>query len=694
MSLAWFDRLKGRTCPSVPDDDVPGRWALLPANDDVRVNGQILAASRPYFLVPDRRDNWSLSDHENNVLANGRFGLGLLPDVTDVRAIRQVAAAMSEAECLEDLIRVSPLPVDLDDRVQRQKIDYEIESKLSQLVHVCHRPRQQLTTDLEKLPVGRAKRIPPRSIEFLASHSEDWKRRTATGIEPSHVVAEILEDQTNIYENRVAAALIDRIVHYLAERVAELEKIFALLNDEHNFRLALQVGKHFRLANRMSSLWGAAYLDEDVSHAAAETRSRLKHIRATVLGLKRTRLYRGVPQRRDVRRELHHTNILENDPHYREVAALWRAWHEYGEKPEKSEEAIFGEWQEANSNFAAFCRLIVIRAADDIGWKPRDYQEKASSKSAVLIGPSGLPANISIDESGVMTIVDQFATELRLVPLLAGLSRTKDQTSISTWIDDVMAQKGDVDTVVLYLGRSSEIEDVADEMPSLGVKLESLAASGSSALKKTYFIPVSPFEITSVEKVGRILNSWLLSHLLKTYPPRIKCPKNLASYLQLDQQTRLLSVDELALIKPIDHRTVAELFKRMDNLERPDVRRQVGQVSVNAVARVRTDLNAAVGAFSGILRCPVCGGETNNFLARGDAAYVCVCDSRDCDSEWGVKTCGGCHEPYSYILPNRSQVEQSVETTLGWLDRRSGRDCIAVPCAQATTSLFICSTLR
>ena len=687
----WLDRLTGRSQKDAPDDDVPGRWALRQSALQIEMNSQTLAGTTPFFLVPDRRDNWTVAEVESQTQAHGRFGTGLLPDMTDIHALRQIAVPIGQSETLGELVLVAPLPADLNDRVQRQRIDQEIERQLLHLMHVCHRPRQQLTTDLEKLPVGRAKRIPPRSIEYLTAHSEDWKRRTATGIEPSHVIAEIIEDQIDIYENRVAAELVDCIVKYLGERTAELEKIFALLNDDHNFRLALQVGKHFRLANRISALWGSTFVDEGLSKVAAETRERLGQMRRSTLGLKRTRLYKGVPGRREVKRELHHTNILENDPHYREVAALWRAWHDYGAIQEESEGEIFTHWQQANSDFVALCRLLVIRAAHDIGWKPQDLNSAAPAKNVVLIGPTGNPATLTVDDSGILTLVDDSSSTLRIVPLLASLARTTDSKRIAEWLDEGEQTTDGADVMVLYLGKSSELDDLGAEDSSLANRLEALTPIAASRTSRRWFVPVGPFEITSIEKVGRILNGWLRGRLFTSYPPRVRCPANLAEFLQLNQFGKWNSGDEWFLTAPIFQQHIDAFEGKANTLTRPDVQRQFGHISSNAIRRALLDIQNSVKFYFGVLHCPVCKQHNSEFAARGGGAYSCSC--RSCESEWGLRVCGSCHSSYPYLLPDRSTEQRSGASSHGWLDRLFGEDCISVPCARPMApGGFVCPT--
>lgn len=687
----WKDRTTGRNQPGPSPASIPGRWALDANGGSAHINNQPLLADGACFLVPDRRQNWSVIQDDGSERDAGHFDISVLPDAADLRALSQIAAAIEHSESLAEYMAVPPLPADLDDRTKSQAIDQQIRKRHVHLIHACRKPRQQLKTDLEKLPVGRAKRIPPRSLEYLASHSEDWKRKTVHGIEPTHVIAEVIEDQLNIYENRVAAELVDRIAAYLNQRVSELEKIKALLDDRSNFQSAFSQNATFRLAGRISSLWGAIFKDSSLSRSTHDLRDQLASVRRSIIGLKQSILYRSIPKKREIKQELHHTNIFDNDPHYHEVAELWRAWHESGESKEQDEEAIFISWQKANRDFSSFCRLLVCRSLQDIGWKLQTAGGSPSAATLSFMGPDGTPALLKAHE-GMTYSVSTEEGSLNIVPLLATLARMSDEGQLLDWLKELEAGVDGADTLFLYYGRSSELRNLTLGNPLLGMLLDGFSRRSKVHGKRTLFVPVSPFEITSLEKTGRHLNILLRGRLLGSFPPKIKAPAPLARYVGLDKRGRQHESrsDHWSHMEPIDAAEVARIESLVAKLNLPEERRKVGGISDNAKATLMDNVRSAERLSSGVLTCPVCGQAHARFQPQGDRAYSCTCES--CGAKWGLRMCRNCHQPYPFLHPANATALAGSLMEPGWLDRLQGRDCIAFPCIHpASSTSYICS---
>lgn len=663
--------MTGRKQPPTVEN-VPGRWILKTQDGSVRINSLLLDPGT-YFLVPDRRLNWSVA--LDSKLA-GHFDSSVLPDAEDIRALSQISAAIKCCTTLAEYLAVSPIPTDLDVRGKSQLIDTQIVVLGAHLIHACHKPRQQLKTDHEKLPVGRAKRIPPRSLEYLASHSEDWKRKTVHGIEPTHVIAEIIEDQLNIYENRVAAELVDRITNYLRRRIAELEKIQALLTDRFNFQNAFATDAHFRLAQRISELWGANYNDSSISNATRELKNQLIYLNRLIVGLKQSVLYKNVPVKREIKKEIYHTNIFEHDLHYREVAKLWRSWHESDEVKEQDEESAFCSWQKANRDYSIFCRLLFCRTLNDIGWKCETNAWKHTEKQISF--NDSYDHEIIFQECEDSTFFLTFDNiKIRIIPLLATLGRLTDFVRLASWIKNLTYDVIDTDTLFLYYGTSSELRDLMQSDSEIGVVLDGLYSRvNNSDNKNVSFLPVSPFEITSLEKVGRYLNSLLRGRLLKSFPAKIKAPLPLGNYLQLGAFAVPISIDTWSLTQPIDDAILKKTENLINKLNLPDVRRKVS-VSENAIKQAFSDLENANKLSSSILICPVCG-QSGEYKIQESNAYICTC--RFCGAEWGLRMCRSCRQIYPYLSAANTQPSKNSIHEPGWVDRNLGRDCISIPC--------------
>lgn len=675
----WIDRITGRTAERLVGEEIPGRWLLNKGRSEVVLNGRVMGSASRVFLVPDRQDSWQVQLESG--FERGRFVTSLLPRALEVAAIRQVAHAAKDARSLAELLRVTPLPADLDDQIGHQFLDGEIGDRLPHLVNVCHRPRMRLKIENLRMPVGRAKRIPPRSLEYLASHSEDWRRRTPMGVEPTHVIAETIEDDVDLYENRVAVVLVEKILIYLQRRLQDLQDICLLLEDEQSFYKALE-GGNYRLATRICELWGEIYTTGDLSGAASSVREKVVALRRQVLRLKRTKLCRQLKVKTWPSRELLGTNILVNDSDYREVADLWRAYMSEGEPEPLSDEEIFDDWQAANANFVDFCQLIVLRAMSEIGWRPVD-SERFDRAVINLNGPGNFAVKVSIDEARSI-VVTSAEHSVVFVPLLASLGRSTDLIRLRSTLEKASSDTSKSGVVVLYIGHSTDCKSISHSDADLANLLDSECLQRDGIT----FLPVGPFEITSLEKVGRTLNQFLRPGLFARYPPDVRCPSNLAGFIDLRRNSIPISVDEWSLRAPIDSVDLDEARGKLSSLDSPEVRRRIGNVSDNARGRFLEALSSAEELFRELRTCPVCRAKGNAFEPR-DHAFRCICAR--CDSEWGRRNCSSCAEKISYILPNKALVSEEALSEHGGLDRTFGRDCIAVPKVVEGTFGLLCA---
>ena len=79
--------------------------------------------------------------------------------------------------------------------------------------------------ETERVLVARSRRIAPDAPAWLASHTEDWDHRKITGIQPRRILAEVREEQWDLYENRIAVRLVDSLVTWLRRRIAEVRRV-------------------------------------------------------------------------------------------------------------------------------------------------------------------------------------------------------------------------------------------------------------------------------------------------------------------------------------------------------------------------------------------------------------------------------------------------------------------------------------
>ena len=81
---------------------------------------------------------------------------------------------------------------------------------------------------------ARCKRPSARAPQTLAARSEDWERRTLWGIRPRRVLGLVRDELFDIYENRVAVALVDYLDRALLLRLRSVRRVVKLLEQREN----------------------------------------------------------------------------------------------------------------------------------------------------------------------------------------------------------------------------------------------------------------------------------------------------------------------------------------------------------------------------------------------------------------------------------------------------------------------------
>lgn len=134
------------------------------------------------------------------------------------------------------------------------ELDDEIEKALPSLLRVCNRPRRELIVERRVMPIDRVRRIPPDASEHLASRPELWQSCTATRITPARLRSEVPEETLNLYENRVATTLVRRILHWLGQRIRDVERAYYQTETLHE-NLFKGYKHNFRREQRIKKLW-------------------------------------------------------------------------------------------------------------------------------------------------------------------------------------------------------------------------------------------------------------------------------------------------------------------------------------------------------------------------------------------------------------------------------------------------------
>ncbi len=242
-----------------------------------------------------------------------------------------------------------------------EKLLYE---KVFHLEEIFRVPHYLLEREIEKVNVSRAKRIPSKSYQYLASHTEDWIHKSIVSFKPSRILNEELELNFDIYENQLTVAFLERCLVYLNSRMKEIQNIKSFLSEYEKLLKNRNDQKGwYKKINRNLSLIGAVY-EDDHFHGKSkdgsiltETEETLNQIGKRLLMLRKSDLFDLVNKRTTYSISIRNTNVLVNHKHYRYVKSLWIELDKV--KPEKSEFEKLKFEQDVFNGLRAYGKSII-----------------------------------------------------------------------------------------------------------------------------------------------------------------------------------------------------------------------------------------------------------------------------------------------------------------------------------------------
>lgn len=309
-----FDRYTGGEA-DLPQHIVPGRYRLpvgaAPCPGLGLEAGQI--------LVGDTWNDLPLGPEGPVVLQAGQPG-------ADQESFELLGLAVSTLMHAPETGQFSPLmPASLGELAELEELERVLVERMAHLREINLRPRMSMHYESEVAPLSRVRKLAPGAITHLAVHSEDWHRRTLSGIVPKRILGLFSEDDLGIYENRIYARLLDKLDRHLRKRLGEITSLLA------QFEAALELGRaedlDYRLRADLCALWGKTFSGNETQHlldASRETLRVLSALRKQVRVLRNGGLYRRLPRVQPVPEQLRETNILQHDQHYRHLRTLWR----------------------------------------------------------------------------------------------------------------------------------------------------------------------------------------------------------------------------------------------------------------------------------------------------------------------------------------------------------------------------------
>lgn len=570
--MILLDRLTGGKLSELPDAFLPGRYCLL---EPLVVNGH--SHLQPGDLLSDDGSGViRIQDAERQVLSSEQTDEDQAESDLSAEAIISIAGKLAHAHDAN----VSPmLPAEMAAQCALEELERNLATVLrdGHLHSISDRPRRDLRYDDLVAPVSRARRLATSALSHLASHSDCWQQRTLSGVQPRKVLGRFSEDDYAIYENRLYKRLLDRLDRHLARRLGRIRGVNSRLERALKFQGSEQT--HFRLRQDICRLWGESYLDDKTGMqleagklALAELESQLRAIR----GLRQRGLYSLVPAVSAVPAQIHRTNILNHDPHYCHLPSLWEKLKDDREERLLPPEERLARQLQLQHAYVSYVGLVVGRALERYGlrsvsgkfvfsWAGRNFVLKHDAHDWV------------VTQSGGST--------LRIVPIAwFGASIKSDEN----------LEPG---RIVCWPGAPTSVAS-------------------------PQYLPVSPLDLYVVEKVGRLIDEWMLRQLLEGHGRKLgplPTPTKKLTEAWPDQ-FETISLTHVRLLAPIDAQKVAELRASLRGSANPQVEDAVGSAieQVTALAQL----------------C----GHTARFEPGQQQDFYCQCAT--CQTTWSLKTTG------------------------------------------------------
>ena len=336
---------------------------------------------------------------------------------------------------------------------------------------------------------------------------------------------------------------------------------------------------HFRLRQDICRLWGEAYLDDKTGAELAAGKLALRDLESqlrAIRGLKQRGLYLLVPAASVVPAQVHRTNILNHDPHYRHLPPLWEKLKDDREERLLPPEERLTRQLQLQHAYVSYVGLVVRRALERYGLRSVDgnFVFSWAGQNFVLKHDA---------HDWVVTHSD--GSTLRIVP-------------------------------IAWFGAS--VDGGENLAPGRIVCWPGAPTSVSSP----QCLPVSPLDLYVVERVGKLIDEWMLRQLLQGHGRKLGPLPTQAKKLTdtWPEQFESISPTHVRLLAPIDAQQAAELKASLRDSANPQVAGAIG-VAIDQVAALTQ----------------LCG-HTARFVPGQQQDFYSQCGT--CQTTWSLTTTG------------------------------------------------------
>lgn len=579
------------------------------------------------FLVPCDDLIENISDVGSIIFLDNKF----INNNSDLisNSFIEISEELSSIDTIDDVSEIIPMLRNFDKRLEITNYDNFVHEHLFHLEEICRQPAYHLSREETKVSISRAKRITVKSINHLAAHSEDWARRRIRGVEPKNILSETIEYDLQIYENKVTAKLIDKLLKYCADRIVNdievvenFEKKIAKIVDDMKVTedQDFWYKKRDRDYHKISSL--LVTIEKSMKQLDTLKKYILK-IQNRLFSLLSTDLYLANKNNLLSSDSIDRTNLFDNHQHYRYVKIIWN--ESFSVVPLTNKEIKHNNKLIINA-FVDFSMVLMIRSLLQLGF----VSVKQNSGNTYELSNKKYPFNISLTKS-YQSIIEVHVNNkiIKFIPLL-----------------------GEIDIEEITLNN--------DEYILTPFELPTLARS----------VKITPNDINSEERITKILFKTILKEYVASYLYHIDS--------QLISQFKILKEwfsthDEIVVnkgkqskldlyIKKYINQQEYKLFEskineQKNNLPQHQTRNQQLQ-DLDVISHVLQDSKKHFDKF---FTCLGCNTQNKNSLISNSDGFIYKCTNSGCEVTYGSRNAN-----IFYEVKNIQTINGDLEDKIGY----------------------------
>ncbi len=486
---------------------------------------------------------------------------------------------------------------------------------------ISNRPRIDMRYEEALMPISRAKKIANNAHRHLAMHSETWQQRTLTGIYPKKVMARLSEDEWQLYENKVYARLLDKLYRFLKHRRVEL--IEQKQNIEDGLNLEGGEGLYYKLADVLYKLWGENWRNSSADNTLEQLDETIKALNALIDKLSLLRqvgIYLKIPKAAQVPDQLHMTNILSHDQHYRHIARLWNSLYSFKERNYTAAEKL-EHMLNLQKDYSVFSLLIICRAFESLG-----FNFFVKGKDAFIFTKKALKVNVVLDHSQSWVVSSGLSKHpIRVIPIL------------NQPIKSIVNNNNNNNSEKLYIFYliGSENTEISKDVGS------------------NHHIHANPLDFKMIESFSIELFRWLYLDALSNYAKSLtlgRLPQSVKSVLDKTDGLEKLN-DKYTVLR---HISISDMEK---------INIACDQVNTQTTFKEIKDKMDTLSLF---YRCPLCDGDTD-FESREYRSFKAICKNNACGVLFFIKSDAQKHRRFELKTSNDTSCEKGrwqIEFTL------------------------------